>query len=220
MKSDVNQFVLKSCRDYIKMNTEELKSSVLKQIEYYFSDENLIRGKFLRKLIQKNVDGWVHLNVLVTFKRLAKLTTNIRLIGKLLSQSKSNVIEISKDKQRVRRVGDKPLPTKTCDKLAQMISRSAYVEGIPEEMDIDSLIDFFETASNIIIRKYYDKKTNTYKSKGSAFVTFASRAQCDDFVDKKLILHGVELKIMHQEEFISEKASKRKAAIRRKRKQI
>lgn len=55
-----------------KMNTsseqEELRIRILKQVEYYFSDENLVRGKFLQNQIKKSNDGWVHLNILVKFK--------------------------------------------------------------------------------------------------------------------------------------------------------
>lgn len=187
------------------MNREELKKCVLKQVEYYFSDENLVRGKFLRKKIQQSVDGWVHLNVLVTFKRLASLSTNVKVIGKLLFQSNSTVIEISKDRQRVRRIDNKPVLKKNRENISEMIFRSAYVEGFSKDLDIDFLIKLFVGANNVIIRNYFDKNSNTYKSKGSAFVTFPNRVQCDEFVKKTVVLNGEQLKIMHQENFIEEK---------------
>lgn len=182
-----------------------LKFRVLKQIEYYFSDENLVRVKFLRNRIEENPDGWVHLNVLVKFRRLANLTTDTKLIGKLLSKTNSNIIEISKDKQRIRRVNNRPPPKKTDDNISDMILRSAYVDGFSQNVEIDQLIDFFDEATNIIIRKYFDRKTNTYMSKGSAFVTFPNQTKCDEFVAKRVILNGIPLKVMYQKAFIEEK---------------
>lgn len=38
---------------------EEKRIRVLKQLQYYFSDENLIRGKFLQKQIEKSADGCI-----------------------------------------------------------------------------------------------------------------------------------------------------------------
>lgn len=192
------------------MNREELKNSVLKQIEYYFSDENLIRGKYLNQLIKKSGDGWIHLNVLVSFKRLARLTTDVKLIGKLLCQSNSKVIELSKDKQRVRRIYNKQPPKKNHENVSEMISRSAYIEGFSKDLDIDFLVNFFSQSTNLIIRKYYDKTSGTYKSKGSAFITFATIAKCNEFLSQKIMLNGEQLTVMHQEEFIKNKKMKKK----------
>lgn len=163
-----------NCTEH-KMETEKLKCRVLKQIEYYFSDENLVRGKFLRKKIEENPNGWVHLNVLVIFRRLSNLSTDTKLIGKLLSKTNSNIIEISKDKQCIRRINNKLAPKKTDENISDLISRSAYIDGFSENLEIDQLIE----ATNIIIRKYFDRKSNTYKSKGSAFVTFSNQTECE-----------------------------------------
>lgn len=192
------------------MDSEEMRNRILKQVEYYFSDENLIRGKHLKQLIKKCEDGWVHLNQLVKFKRLARITDDAQLIGKLLLQTNSNVIEISKDKQRIRRINNTPPPNKNRENVNQMISRSAYVEGFEKHLDHGFLINFFDEATNVIIRKYYDKASGTYKSKGSAFVTFATSEQCDEFVEKKLTLNGVPLEIMHQKQFVEQQKGLRR----------
>lgn len=88
-------------------NRKSVEESVARQIEYYFSDENLIRSKFLKKKLEESVDGWIHINVLITFKRLAALSTNLKFIGKALFRSKLNGIELSEDRQRVRRLNNK-----------------------------------------------------------------------------------------------------------------
>ena len=60
---------------------ESLDAQILKQVEYYFSEENLIRDEYLRK--QMDHDGWVALNVIANFKRISALTTNTARIGEV-----------------------------------------------------------------------------------------------------------------------------------------
>lgn len=191
--------------------SENLEESVRKQVEYYFSDENLIRGKFLKNKIFQSEGGWIHLNILVTFKRLASLTKNVKQIGKILFKSQSNTIELSKDRQKVRRIGNKPPPVKNSVNKSDLVSRSAYVEGFSTNLEIGDLIVFFQqfAACHIIIRKYFDKKTKTYKSKGSAFITFATRVQCEKFLKNTIVMDGIVLTIMHQESFIENQRAKK-----------
>lgn len=199
---------------------EELRVRVLKQLEYYFSDENLVRGKFLQNQIKNSKEGWVHLNVLVKFKRLAEICNDWKLIGKLLKKSTSSVIEVSDDKQRVRRIKNEPFLKKSTENIAQLVHRSAYVDGISKDLEISDLISFFElySAKHIIIRKYFDKLSKTYKSKGSAFVTFSNREQCDEFLKKTIVLNDCPLITMHQETFNENKraAKVKKIAMRKK----
>ena len=46
-----------------------LTEKIIKQIEYYFSDVNMINDKFMQKKIQRD-SGWVSLDVLTKFNRL------------------------------------------------------------------------------------------------------------------------------------------------------
>jgi hypothetical protein len=45
-----------------------------RQIEYYFSDSNFRRDKFLRAKANEDADGYVALTVLLTFNRVKALT--------------------------------------------------------------------------------------------------------------------------------------------------
>lgn len=190
---------------------EEVRIRALKQVEYYFSDENLVRGKFLQQQIIKSAEGWVHMSVLVKFNRLAEICNDWKLLGKLLKKSSSHVIEVSDDKQRVRRIGNKPFLKKSTENIAQLVARSAYVECIPQNLEISELISFFEqySAKHVIIRKYFDKLSKTYKSKGSAFVTFSNRQKCDEFLNKSIFLNDCPLITMHQEKFNEKKLAEK-----------
>ncbi|KAJ8771101.1 hypothetical protein K2173_023426 [Erythroxylum novogranatense] len=78
----------------------QLHYNIMKQINYYFSDENLIKDTFLRQ----NMDdqGWVHVTLIAGFKKVAQLTPNIQVI--LDSMRNSNVVEVQGDK--IRRQND------------------------------------------------------------------------------------------------------------------
>ena len=46
-----------------------LTEKIIKQIEYYFSDVNMSKDKFMQEEIQRD-SGWVNLDVLTKFNRL------------------------------------------------------------------------------------------------------------------------------------------------------
>ncbi|XP_031253508.1 la-related protein 1C-like isoform X2 [Pistacia vera] len=75
-----------------------LHSSIVNQIDYYFSAENLIRDTYLRQ----NMDdqGWVPITLIAGFKKVSLLTDNIQLILDALRSS--TVVEVQGDKIRKR----------------------------------------------------------------------------------------------------------------------
>lgn len=73
-----------------------LKDMIKKQIEYYFSDENLIGDFFLRQ--QMDESGWIPLAMVASFRRIQRLTQSLGMI--LESVTSSEVVE--SDGARVR----------------------------------------------------------------------------------------------------------------------
>ncbi|EPS66810.1 hypothetical protein M569_07966, partial [Genlisea aurea] len=59
-------------------NENLLPNSILKQINYYFSDENLVKDAFLRQRMDEN--GWVPISLIASFHRVQNLTHDIPLI--------------------------------------------------------------------------------------------------------------------------------------------
>ncbi|TKW12678.1 hypothetical protein SEVIR_5G050800v4 [Setaria viridis] len=76
----------------------ELRSKILTQVEYYFSDTNLERDDFLKSLMDEN--GWVPVSKVADFNRLKKMTTDIHLIVDALANS--SLLEVQDDKIRRR----------------------------------------------------------------------------------------------------------------------
>ncbi|TKY58306.1 La-related protein 1C [Spatholobus suberectus] len=76
----------------------QLHTKIVSQIDYYFSNENLIKDIYLRR----NMDdqGWVPINLIAGFKKVKHLTDNIQIV--LDAVRTSSVVEVQGDKIRRR----------------------------------------------------------------------------------------------------------------------
>lgn len=112
---------------------EPLNVSIVKQIEYYFSDANLVKDDFLRS----NMDdqGWVPITLIANFPRVKNLTTNIQLILDALRSS--TVVEVQDDKLRRRDEWKKWIPAS-----ARLPSDSGSVS--PDNSSYDTLTTSFQ----------------------------------------------------------------------------
>lgn len=197
--------------DDVSSQPSNLQEKIIRQVEYYFGDSNLFRDKFLQEEIAKN-EGWVSLATLLTFKRLSALSTDPAVIVAALEESDSGLLEINADKQSIRRHPDHPLPEKNEATRKEVISRTAYVKGFPLDTDMSALIEYFDTfpkVANIVMRKYFDKPTKTYKFKGSVFVTFETKDQCSDFLNSDKNYQDNELIKKWQTDYYSAKKSEK-----------
>lgn len=70
----------------------------MKQIEYYFSDQNLQNDRFLLTLMDDQ--GWVPISSIAEFKRVKKMSTDIAFIIDALQAS--STVEVKGDKLRRR----------------------------------------------------------------------------------------------------------------------
>ena len=76
---------------------EILKAAIKKQMEYYFSEENLMKDYFLRK--KMDGEGYLPLSLVASFHRVQNMTQDLNLIIAAITDSK--MIEI-KDGVKVR----------------------------------------------------------------------------------------------------------------------
>lgn len=179
-------------KENVAAPVSDLEQKIIRQLEYYFSDSNLYRDKFLQEQIKKD-DGWVELTTLLTFKRLSALSEDPKIIVDAIEKSDEGLVEISEDRTKLRRHHERPLAEQNEEVRKEIVSRTAYVKGFPLDATMDDLIEFFnqyEKVTNIVMRKYLDKPTKVYKFKGSVFATFVTKDQCESFLNKE----GVEYK--------------------------
>ncbi|XP_051150938.1 la-related protein 1B-like [Andrographis paniculata] len=77
---------------------DSLTSKIVKQIDFYFSDDNLAKDKFLRSKMDEH--GWVPITLIASFRRIDQLTKDVPLI--LESLRYSTVVEVQDGKVRRR----------------------------------------------------------------------------------------------------------------------
>ncbi|VDL35827.1 unnamed protein product [Hymenolepis diminuta] len=90
----------------LKHNHSALEYKILKQIEFYFSDANILKDQYILKAVKSNKEGWVKLSTVAAFRRVQMLTSDEDLIRKVLRRSEQ--LEVSEDGTRIRRRN--PLP--------------------------------------------------------------------------------------------------------------
>ncbi|KAL6849929.1 hypothetical protein ACP4OV_020556 [Aristida adscensionis] len=98
----------------------ELRSKILNQVEYYFSDANLVHDNFLKSLMDEH--GWVPVSKIADFNRLKKMTTDVHLILDTLSSS--SLLEVQDDKIRRRSDWSKWIPLSGTTSVASLSSAS------------------------------------------------------------------------------------------------
>lgn len=86
--------------------SEELKQRVKTQIEYYFSDENLLKDSFLLKHINRNKQGYVSLKLVASLRKIKSLTKDWEVVlGAVMS---SDFLDINPEKTKIRRKSPPP----------------------------------------------------------------------------------------------------------------
>lgn len=109
--------------------TSDLEKKIIRQIEYYFGDINLPRDKFLQEKIKED-EGWIGLDVLLSFKRLAGLSTDEKVIADAVEKSEEKLVVISEDRKKLRRNPEKPLPEFNDDRKKELSSRTgSYIHA-------------------------------------------------------------------------------------------
>lgn len=153
--------------------TESKINQLRKQIEFYFSDENIINDKFLKKFFNKkeNEDPGVPITIIENFNKIKSLLSDIKDISKRLDFIKSainssNFIKLNSKKNKILRI-DSSIEKIDRDDIDE---RTVYVENLPSIIDHNLLKTIFSRCGevmNVSIPKFEDKKP-----KGFGFVTF------------------------------------------------
>lgn len=112
--------------------TTDLEKKIIQQIEYYFGDINLPRDKFMQEKMKED-DGWITLEVLLTFNRLSNLSKDPEVIVSAIEKSDSNLVKVSEDRKKLRRNPEVPLPELNEERkkeLAQRTGKFLHTESV------------------------------------------------------------------------------------------
>lgn len=119
--------------------------------QFYFGDVNMQRDKWL--IDQAKLDeGWIPMSVMLNFKMLASLSTDIDVI--LQSLEDSELMEISEDRKKIRRSPEKPLPEFNEEYRKAQEERTIYLKGFPSDTTVKNIKEYFKNdqMENIIVR--------------------------------------------------------------------
>ncbi|KAM0922042.1 hypothetical protein ACQ4PT_006449 [Festuca glaucescens] len=126
--------------------TDELCDKIVKQVEYYFSDENLPTDEFMLKFVKKNKDGfgkYFPVGVIASFRKMKKLVQDQSIIEAALRTSSKLVV--SSNGKRVRRFH--PLP---CNELKDVKKRTVLVENLPLGFSMENIQEKFGTVGKVM----------------------------------------------------------------------
>ena len=167
----------------------DIKLKLQKQIEFYFSDANLLNDKFLRNLINKDNEKGVELSIIENFNNIKKLLSGIDTEEKKKKYLRS-AIHFSKlikfsniNPSKIVRISNFDLnkSEKSNDE------KTVYVENLPADITHEQLVKIFSRVGNVLhssIPKFSDNKL----AKGFAFLIFANRAEAQKSIN---VLNGV-----------------------------
>jgi lupus La protein len=192
---------------------DDARGKVLAQVEFYFSDSNLPRDKFLRETVEADPDGFVDIALLATFSRMRALLApfggphNEETIAALTDLLRtSETLSVSDDAKRIRRTAELR-PREEVD--AEVEKRSVYSSPFPMTATIDDITEFF--ARHVKVRSVRLRRHITSKDfKGSVFVELENAAACDTLINgDKLEYEGAEQIIMMKREYLDKKKTER-----------
>ncbi|KAG2386360.1 hypothetical protein C9374_002806 [Naegleria lovaniensis] len=158
------------------MDAETLDRKIREQVEFYFSDSNLPKDKFLRSLVANNPEGYVELKTIASFNRMKQLTTDMDVIVSAIK--KSAMLEVDSEGKLVRRITALPENDTT-------VARSLYAKGFPLDekiTNLDTVKTFFDAFGKVMCVRMRREKNGTFK--GSVFVEFDSESTVNSLAGK------------------------------------
>lgn len=123
---------------------DELADKICAQVEFYFSDENIVKDAFLLKHVKRNKEGYVSLKLISSFKRVKHLSRDWRVVGAALARSKK--LEVNPQGTKLRRIDPLPPYDQTTP------SRTILAAGLPiAKLTIESVAEFFKSCGEIAL---------------------------------------------------------------------
>ncbi|KAL6647624.1 hypothetical protein ACP70R_015061 [Stipagrostis hirtigluma subsp. patula] len=122
--------------------TADVAQKIVKQVEYQFSDINLVANEFLLKIMNKDTEGYVPLSVIASWKKIKSLGAINQMLVKALRTSTKLIV--SDDGKRVRR--RQPFTEKHKEELQ---SRMIIAENLPEDSSRNSLEKIFGVVGSV-----------------------------------------------------------------------
>lgn len=169
---------------------QALNKKLVRQVEFYFSDFNLHKDKFMQEHMKID-EGWFSMDTMLQFQRLSNLCSEPGTILAALKSSKSGLLELDIENLKIRRHPDKPLPENDAKFTRDLKLRTVHVSGFPQTETIEELTDFLEeygTVDGIKLCRYADKNKGSLH-KGSLFVSYSKYEEAERFIQAPMVYY-------------------------------
>lgn len=105
----------------------ELRKKILRQVEWYFGDENLLKDSFLMKHINRNKQGYVSLKLVSSLRKVKAITKDWTIVQE--SVRTSSLLQLNEDGTKIRRLA--PVPQIDYSRLPKTIIITNYPSEDP-----------------------------------------------------------------------------------------
>lgn len=123
---------------------KEVVEKIINQVEFYFSDNNILKDHFLLKHVRRNKQGYVSLKLVASFRKVKRFTKNWKIVAYSLKHSTK--LEISEDGTKIRR--KEPLP----DYNKRAASRTVIAFKLPfENPTVENIGEMFSKCGDIAL---------------------------------------------------------------------
>lgn len=129
----------------IEIPDDDYCEKIVEQVEFYFSNDSLLKDAFLLKHVRRNKEGYVSLKLVSSFKRVRQLTKDWRVVGYAIKR-KSKSIELNDIETKIRRLDPLPLYDETTP------SRTVVATNLPfDKLTIEKVSDIFSKCGEIAL---------------------------------------------------------------------
>lgn len=121
---------------YSALSVLQVEEAIVKQLHYYFSNENLPGDEFLFvKTMQRNSTAYVKIKTLLTFRKLKMLTTTPDFIAQAIIKH-SALLEVDENGKAIRRKSE--LPGELLDEKKRL-RRCIRVDNVPTNQTVEEI---------------------------------------------------------------------------------
>ncbi|KAL2346905.1 hypothetical protein Fmac_000905 [Flemingia macrophylla] len=190
---------------------EETTKKVIRQVEFYFSDSNLLTDGFMRKSITESEDGMISLVLICSFNRMRmhlKLgdvkpdevsQDTVNAVAQTLRNSAS--LKVSEDGKKIGRTTELP----KLEEVQQVEIRTLAASPFEYDLKLEDVEKFFGQYAKVnsvrLPHHVGDKKFFC----GTALVEFSSEEEVEKVLKEKLVYAGAELELKPKKDFDAER---------------
>lgn len=181
------------------------------QVEFYFSNSNLLQDKFLYSKVEGHLNLPVPISIIATFSRMRRFKPHSAIVAALKESKTLNVVENDSCVQRKEALPE-GFRHKSMNEAVQVhedeaMGRSIYAKGFGDEktstqFDLEAFFAEHGSTNSVRLRRAPNKKF-----KGSVFVEFDSEETQQAFLalDPKPKWQGSDLLIKSKKQYCDEK---------------